>query len=213
MTKTTLILSTIAFLFGSSATFLFMTNIDLRNDRNYLESELMRAKGLADKANEIAEHASETAEKYASLFVAREKQVMTDRLYRYIQSIPGRKSTKSDFQIAEAIVASSYQYNMPIEDISALAQIESHFDRYAVSETGARGVMQLVPSTAQELGVKDAHDVVQNVRGGSEYFYNRRKTTPNVEAALIKYSGGQDPEYIRKWYRARRVIALRLSQP
>jgi len=47
--------------------------------------------------------------------------------------------------------------------------IESNFDPKAVSRKNARGLMQLMPRTAELMGVKDSFDPAQNIDGGSHY--------------------------------------------
>src|SRR5687767_11980708 len=49
--------------------------------------------------------------------------------------------------------------------ITAVMRTESCFDHKAVSRVGARGLMQLMPYTAAELGVSDSFDPEQNIRG------------------------------------------------
>jgi soluble lytic murein transglycosylase-like protein len=53
--------------------------------------------------------------------------------------------------------------------IRSVIRQESAGNPQAVSRTGARGLMQLMPSTAQELGVKDSLSPEQNVHGGARY--------------------------------------------
>jgi len=47
--------------------------------------------------------------------------------------------------------------------------VESEFDQWAVSSKGARGLMQLMPATARQLGVSDSFDARQNIFGGTQY--------------------------------------------
>ena len=48
--------------------------------------------------------------------------------------------------------------------LKAVAQAESGFDSQAVSSAGAMGIMQLMPATAESLGVEDPYDARQNIR-------------------------------------------------
>lgn len=52
--------------------------------------------------------------------------------------------------------------------IDAIAHVESRYRADAVSRAGARGIMQLMPGTARDLGV-DARDAGANIRGGTAY--------------------------------------------
>lgn len=53
--------------------------------------------------------------------------------------------------------------------VRAVIQVESEFDRNAVSSKGAQGLMQLMPFTARRFGVADAFDARQNIFGGVQY--------------------------------------------
>lgn len=74
--------------------------------------------------------------------------------------------------------------------LEAVAYVESRFNQQAISKAGAIGVMQLMPTTAAELGV-DPSNPEGNIRGGAEYL--RRMVTMfgnNLELALAAYNAG-----------------------
>jgi soluble lytic murein transglycosylase-like protein len=60
-------------------------------------------------------------------------------------------------------------YQIPEQLIRAVIKVESDYDPRAVSYAGARGLMQLMPETAERLGVKDINDPRENVLGGVRY--------------------------------------------
>jgi hypothetical protein len=60
----------------------------------------------------------------------------------------------------------------------------------AVSSAGAMGVMQLMPATARELGVKDPFDPVQNIEGGVKYLAQMQNKYGDPRLAAIAYNWG-----------------------
>lgn len=66
--------------------------------------------------------------------------------------------------------------------VKAVIKAESNFNPTVVSHAGAQGLMQLMPGTAQDLGVSDPFDAEQNVMGGTRY----------LKQLLSKYDGDLD---------------------
>jgi soluble lytic murein transglycosylase-like protein len=60
-------------------------------------------------------------------------------------------------------------YHVPPELVRAIIRQESNWNRHAVSEKNARGLMQLMPGTAARFGVRNSFDIGQNVSGGVRY--------------------------------------------
>lgn len=77
---------------------------------------------------------------------------------------PGRY-TRYDEHIRQA----SALYQIPEQLVRAVIKVESDYDPRAVSYAGARGLMQLMPDTANGLGVKDINDPRENIFGGVRY--------------------------------------------
>lgn len=73
--------------------------------------------------------------------------------------------------------------------VKAVMKVESGGKQEAVSPKGARGLMQLMPATARELGV-DPKDPQENVEGGSKYLQRQLKSFGNTELALAAYNWG-----------------------
>ena len=81
-------------------------------------------------------------------------------------------------------------YNLPPEIFLRLINTESGFNPNAVSPKGAVGLTQLMPGTAQELGV-DASNITQNIEGGARYLKQMLdKYNGNMELALAAYNAG-----------------------
>lgn len=60
-------------------------------------------------------------------------------------------------------------YSLPVELLLAVIKVESNFNPAATSRRGAHGLMQLMPTTAAELGVSDPFDPRQNIFAGARY--------------------------------------------
>jgi hypothetical protein len=109
-----------------------------------------------------------------------------------VQKIQHHRSflTERD-RIEESIRKAAAKYSLPPGLIRAVIRAESNFQVDAVSHAGARGLMQLMPATARELGVTDSFDINQNIDGGAKYL--RRMLDQfggNVRKALAAYNAG-----------------------
>ena len=70
---------------------------------------------------------------------------------------------------ADTIRAASAEYGVDEAFLRAIIHAESAFNPHALSLKGAQGLMQLMPATASDMGVLDAFDTDQNIRGGARY--------------------------------------------
>ena len=70
---------------------------------------------------------------------------------------------------ADTIRLASAEFGLDEAFLRAIIHAESAYNPRALSIAGAQGLMQLMPSTANDMGVRDAFDVDQNIRGGARY--------------------------------------------
>lgn len=89
------------------------------------------------------------------------------------------------------IDASSKKYGVDPNLIRAVIQQESSYNPDSLSHTGAQGLMQLMPGTADALGVKDPWDISQNIEGGTKYIRDQLQTfNGDIKLALAAYNAG-----------------------
>ena len=75
--------------------------------------------------------------------------------------------------------------------VKAIIMAESGYNPKAISKRGAKGLMQLMPSTAEALGVEDIFNPEQNISGGIRYFKQLvNKFDGDVKLALAAYNAG-----------------------
>jgi len=84
------------------------------------------------------------------------------------------------------------EHALPPELVHSVIQAESNYNPYAVSPKGARGLMQLVPSTARRFGVADAFNPLENLEGGAKYLrYLLDLYHGDYPLALAAYNAGE----------------------
>jgi soluble lytic murein transglycosylase-like protein len=91
----------------------------------------------------------------------------------------------------ELIDKFSAMYSVPPNLVHAVIQVESGYDERAVSRTGAKGLMQLMPETARRFNVDDPFDARQNIEGGVRYLRQLLDQFP-LKLAVAAYNAGEN---------------------
>lgn len=93
--------------------------------------------------------------------------------------------------IAELVTHYAKMYSLEERLVYAVIDMESGGNPNAVSPAGARGLMQLMPETAADMGVTDIFDPAQNIAGGTQYLAKMMVLfNNNLELALAAYNAG-----------------------
>lgn len=127
---------------------------------------------------------------------------MSTRLARYMPDPEER------LELLRSIHREAKRAQLKPDLVLALIQVESRFDRFAVSRAGAQGLMQVMPFWKNELGKPQDNltDNDTNLRYGCQILrYYMQKESGNWRTALARYNGS----YGKDWYPARVMDAWR----
>ena len=117
-----------------------------------------------------------------------EEGVFPKRSWRYSEASKPLFKTKFDKLIDEA----ARHFDVDAALVSAVIKAESDYDPRTRSNKGARGLMQLMPSTAERFGVTNSFDPTANVYAGTRYLHWLLTTFDgNADLAVAAYNAGE----------------------
>lgn len=113
---------------------------------------------------------------------------MSNRLTRYV------KDEKTRLMMLKQIHLEASRAKLQPELVLALIEVESHFDSYAISKSGAQGMMQVMPFWLDEIGHPNDNliNIKTNLRMGCtilKYYMDMEKD--NLHKALARYNGSR----------------------
>ena len=109
--------------------------------------------------------------------------------YRTTTAVVERPAAAPRFD--DIVVAHAQRHSLRPELVRAVIQVESGYNPMATSPKGAMGLMQLMPATARELGVRNPYDPEENIRGGTRYLrLLLDRYDGNEQLALAAYNAG-----------------------
>lgn len=124
--------------------------------------------------------------------------IKADKRYRIFIKSPRKNSVKFIEGYSDIIRQASKRFEIDPHLIRAIIQAESAFDHKAVSRVGAKGLMQLMPETADKMSVKDPFNPEENIFGGTRYFSLLLKRFKDDKIlALAAYNAG--PETVESY--------------
>ncbi len=143
--------------------------------------------GLDPQLRQLLQEAIENDHGFADRFDAEVWLLdMSNRLERFVDE-PQRRIT-----ILKQVHYESKRANLAPELVLALIEVESAFDEFAISVSGARGLMQIMPFWLDEIGLSDKNlfKIRTNVRMGCTILrYYLDMESGNLTRALARYNG------------------------
>ena len=112
--------------------------------------------------------------------------VVPGSTYRATRPASAASTSTYDPIIAQAAA----DYDIRADLVRAVIQVESGFNPRARSPKGAMGLMQLMPATAAELGVRNPFNPTENIRGGVAYLRSLLDRYQDETLALAAYNAG-----------------------
>ena len=112
---------------------------------------------------------------------------------RVVSSVAPPKSPAGggETDLAKYAEETARRYDVNPLLVHSVIQVESNYDPYAISPKGARGVMQLMPSTARRFEVADSFDPWQNIHGGVRYLRYLLDLFASERLAVAAYNAGE----------------------
>ena len=118
--------------------------------------------------------------------------------YEHIEASPPHPSAASEKNMQDHIAEAGKSTGIDPDFLDSVIHQESGFNPNAVSPKGARGLMQLMPETADKLGVRNSFDPAENINGGAAYLRQLLELYHgDAQKALAAYNAG--PQRVQQY--------------
>lgn len=163
----------------------------MRSPARSLSAALLAALALATASSRADIYMSTSADGTISFSNREKKGTLYAKTPEPAKAASGGTIDSKRFD--EHIKQAAALYQIPEELVRAVIRVESGFDPRAVSRTNARGLMQLMPATAERMMVTDTFDPRQNIFGGVRYLRVLANLfNGDIELTLAGYNAGEN---------------------
>lgn len=116
--------------------------------------------------------------------------IKTEPHYRLYLKTVNKMADQYIKDYEKVIIKAAKKFGVEAPLIKAIIKAESDFDQKAISVSGAKGLMQLMPQTAMEMNVSDPLDPRENIFGGTRYLSILLRHFGDISLAVAAYNAG-----------------------